>query len=159
VTFTVTHDVPNNVGFRGMLLDAHDEFLANAYVLGRDGGVPMLYSDHGESTVTFPEDSGRWQNLWCRDDIRAMLRFHNAMHGLPERPIHSSDPMLAFGRGERGLVVINKGAEWQPLSLAPGVLGAGRYHCTLHGHDMNVGMGAMILHVPPRQAQLWVRMA
>jgi alpha-amylase len=158
VTFTVTHDVPNNDGFRGMLLDPHDEFLANAYVFGRDGGVPMLYSDHGESTATFPEDCARWQNLWRRDDIQAMLSFHNRMHGLPERLVSSCDHVLAFGRGDRGLVVINKSAEWQRINLEPGVLRAGRYHCSVHGHDMDVGMAPMMVEVPPRQAQLWVRM-
>lgn len=30
VTFSVTHDIPNNNGFRWELLDSQDEFLANA---------------------------------------------------------------------------------------------------------------------------------
>ena len=40
VTFSVTHDMPNNDGFRAQMLDAQDEFLANVYVICRDGGAP-----------------------------------------------------------------------------------------------------------------------
>jgi alpha-amylase len=87
VTFTVTHDVPNNDGFRGMLLDPHDEHLAYAFVLGRDGGVPLVYSDHGESARKYPSDRGRWDGCWGRYDIAQMIRFHNAVHAQDQRTL------------------------------------------------------------------------
>ncbi len=45
ITFVITHDIPNNDMFRSNILDPQDEHMAYAYVLGRDGGVPLVYSD------------------------------------------------------------------------------------------------------------------
>lgn len=64
VTFSVTHDMPNNDGFRGVMLHPQDEYLANVYLLGRDGGVPLIYSDNNQSTGKYPEDQNRWANSW-----------------------------------------------------------------------------------------------
>ena len=54
LTMPITHDIPNNSGFRYLLLDPTDEKLAYAYILGRDGGEPMVYSDYTAG------DNGRW---------------------------------------------------------------------------------------------------
>jgi len=56
LTFTVTHDIPNNSGFRFMLMDPTDETLAYSYLFGRNAGKPMVYSDHNES------GDNRWVN-------------------------------------------------------------------------------------------------
>lgn len=155
VTFSVTHDVPNNDGFRGMIFDPQDETLANVMVFGRDGGVPMVYSDHAESRATYPQDGVRWQELWQRPDIAGMLSFHNAMHGTAERILQATPVALAMCRGDRGLVAINKSAEWQKLSLSNHGLRSGDYVCDLHKHVMKVADAGFDLHIPPRQAQLW----
>jgi len=157
VTFTVTHDVPNNDGFRGMLLDAHDEFLANAYVLGRDGGVPMVYSDHGESAVRFPADAGRWDDCWDRYDIVQMVGFHNAVHGLPQRTLWEDDDCLVFARGDRGLVAVNKARHWSSPFLDASCLRRGTYRCQIHQHRMTILDEHLHLALPPRQAQMWLR--
>ena len=136
---------------------ARDAYLANAYVLGRDGGVPMVYSDHGESGATHPEDDGRWQDLWRRADIAGMLAFHNAMHGTPGKTSLATPVVLVKRRGDRGVVVINKSAQWQTLTLEHHALRPGTYVCDLHGYAMTVSENRFERHDPPRQAQLWRR--
>jgi len=156
VTFTVTHDVPNNDGFRGMLLSPHDEYLANAYVLGRDGGVPLVYSDHAESAVKYPEDRKRWEHCWKRYDIVQMVKFHNAMHGTPQRTLWEDDGFLVFSRGDRGIVAINKTGDWATPEVATHDLRQGRYRCQLHQHDLYLRGNRLRLAIPPHQAQMWL---
>lgn len=103
LTFSVTHDIPLNDGFRYQILDSTDEYLANAYILGRDGGVPMMYSDHNESN-----DGGRWQDLYKRTDVVNMIRFHNEVQGQGMQVMASNDCILMFNRGYKGIVAINK---------------------------------------------------
>jgi len=69
VTFSITHDIPTNDGFRYQIMAATDEYLANAYIMGRDGGLPMIYSDHNESN-----DGSRWVDMYKRADVQGMLR-------------------------------------------------------------------------------------
>lgn len=156
VTFTVTHDVPNNDGFRGMLLDPHDEYLANAYILGRDGGVPMMYSDNGESTGKYPCDSGRWQGLWCRYDVTQMINFHNHVQGEPMWILWEDDGLLVFARGDRGIVAINKTGEWAHPDIWTWGLRWGNWRCQIHQHQMNLWGDRFNFAVPPRQAQMWL---
>ncbi len=63
-TFVITHDIPNSEGFRYQIMHIQDEHLAYAYILGRDGGVPMVYSDHNES------GDQRWLDAYKRSDIK-----------------------------------------------------------------------------------------
>jgi len=156
VTFSVTHDVPNNDGFRGMLLDPQDEYLANAYVLGRDGGVPLIYSDHGESTGSHPEDQGRWQECWNRYEIVQMIGFHDALEGAPQRSLWDDDGFLVFARGDKGIVAINKTAEWVSPTIDTQGLCWGGYRCQIHQHLMQVQGEQFQFSIPPRQAQLWL---
>lgn len=156
VTFTVTHDVPNNDGFRGMLLDPHDEYLANAYILGRDGGVPLMYSDNGESARQYPSDKGRWEGLWCRYDVTQMINFHNHVQGEPLWLLWESDGLLVFARGDRGIVAINKTGEWAHPDIWTWGLRWGNWRCQLHQHQMNLWGDCFNFAVPPRQAQMWL---
>lgn len=157
VTFSVTHDVPNNDGFRGMLLDPDDEMLANAYLLGKDGGLPLIYSDHGESAKKFPEDAGRWHDLWKRPTMVQMLSFHNQLAGLPERCLYEENGFLVLGRGDRGILAVNKTAEWQTATLGSHGLAFGDYRCALHGHRMTLASDPFTFRIPPRSAQMWVK--
>ncbi len=156
VTVAVTHDIPNNEGFRWQLLEKQDEFLAKAYIMGRDGGVPMVYSDHNESGEKFPSDRDRWAGAWKRADIAAMIAFHNGVLGLPQRPLYEADGFLVLARGERGILAINKTGEWQHPRIWTWGLKHGRYRCTIHGHDMDVGGDMFDFAIPPRQAQMWL---
>jgi alpha-amylase len=156
VTIAVTHDIPNNDGFRGQLLDRQDEFLAKVYIMGRDGGVPMVYSDHNESAGKYPEDCDRWADAWKRDDIRAMAGFHNTVHGLPQRTLYEADGFLVFARGYRGIVAINKTGAWQNPTIQTFGLRLGAYKCQIHGHTMQVEGDSFTFAIPPRQAQMWL---
>jgi alpha-amylase len=156
VTFSVTHDIPYNDGFRWQLLDRQDEYLANAYLLGRDGGLPLVFSDHNESAGSYGQDRDRWAGAWQRADTVGMIAFHNKVHGAPQHSLWEADGFLVFGRGEGGIVAINKTAEWQQPTIATARLRQGRYVCQLHGHAMEVRGDRFTFAIPPRQAQLWL---
>lgn len=156
VTFSVTHDMPNNEGFRGALLPPQDEYLVNAYLLGRDGGVPLVYSDNNQSAGLHPEDFNRWAEAWQRADITAMLRFHNAVHGMPQRALFEDDGFFVFARGERGIAAINKTCVWQYPTIWTLGLRPGAYRCQLHGHAMQLAGDQFSFAIPPREAQLWL---
>lgn len=156
VTFTITHDIPNNVGFRWQMLDPQDEFLANVYILCRDGGVPLVFSDHNESADQYGSDHNRWNEAWRRTDIVAMIAFHNAVHGTSQRALFEDDGFMVFARGERGLVALNKTALWQHPEISTYGLRPGYYRCMIHGLDMQVQGNHIPLNIPPRQAQVWL---
>lgn len=156
LTFTVTHDLPNNDGLRGHLLDPADEALAYVYILGRDGGVPMVYSDHGESAEAHPSDRGRWLQAWRRDDLVQMIRFHNAVHGSPQRVLLEHEGTLVLARGDSGIVAINKTSSSQALGVATAGLRHGRYSCLLRRRETWITGDRLTLDIPPRQAQVWL---
>lgn len=156
LTFTVTHDIPNSEGLRGLLLDPADEALAYAYILGRDGGVPMVYSDHGESAEAHAGDLGRWSHAWRRDDLVQMIRFHNAVHGSRQQVLVEHEGYLVLARGDSGIVAINKTSSSQALSVAAAGLRHGRYRCLLRRRETWITGDRLTLDLPPRQAQLWL---
>lgn len=156
VTFSVTHDIPYNDGFRWQMLDPQDEFLANCYLLCRDGGVPLVFSDQGESAGAYPGDRGRWSDSWRRRDTIGMIAFHNAVQGFRQWPLYESDGFLVFARGDRGIVAINKTAEWQHPCFATRGLRLGSYRCLMHGYAMELAGDRFTLAIPPRQAQMWL---
>jgi alpha-amylase len=124
--------------------------------MGRDGGVPMIYSDHNESAGKYPEDQERWANAWERDDIRAMVTFHNTVHGLPQHTLYEDDGFLVFARGYRGIVAINKTGSWQNPTIRTFGLRTGAYRCQIHHHVMQVEGERFTFAIPPRQAQMWL---
>ena len=107
---------PHNDGFRFWLLDPQDEHLAHVYILGRDGGVPLIYSDGNESH--YKVDRDRWLDLYKRPDIAAAIAFQNEVHGLPMEMLYEADEFLIFRRGDRGIVAINKSGseQWAEFS-------------------------------------------
>lgn len=72
-------------------MNPQDEILANAYNMGRDDGILLVYSDNNQSAAKYPEDRDRWANSWNRKDILSMIGFHIAVHGLPQRSLYESD--------------------------------------------------------------------
>ena len=157
VTFVVNHDVPYNEGFRSWLLDRQDEHLAYAYVLGKDGGVPLIFSDHNESVQQHPEDKDRWTNIIKRPDLLNMIRFHNAVHGQQMALLYESDTILVFRRGNMGIVAINKGGteSWVNFNTW-GLKNPGSYKDLIHSHKMNLSGNSFTLYLPPRTAQMWL---
>lgn len=155
VTFTVTHDIPNNGGFRYLILDPTDETLAYAYVLGRDGGSPLLYSDNNES------GDNRWVNAYRRSDLAAMIRFHNAAQGSDMQVLSYSDCHLLFRRGNRGIVGINKCGSTvnTTINMNNSVLWwYTNYRDVLDANSVvNIGSSSYTFSLPARRARMWLR--
>lgn len=155
VTFAVTHDIPNNAGFRYAILDPTDETLAYAYLLGRDGGVPMVYSDNNES------GDNRWVNAYLRDDLRRMIGFHNAMQGRDMQVLSHGACHLLFRRGDLGIVGINKCGSTvnATVDMNNSVL---RWYVNYtdvlgSGSVVNIGSASYTFALPARQARMWQR--
>ncbi len=155
VTFVVNHDIPHNDGFRSWLFDRQDEHLALAYILGRDGGVPLIYSDHNESHHAADRD--RWLDAYKRPDIVAMIQFHNAVHGQPMAMLYESDTLLIFRRGNKGIVAINKSSvqQWAEFSTW-GLQNPDTYLDLIHNYELTLSGNKFTLLVPPRTAQMWL---
>lgn len=152
VTFVVNHDIPHNDGFRGWILDRQDEYLAYVYILGKDGGVPLIYSDHDESN-----DGGRWENILQRPDLSNIIRFHNAVHGQEMVILYESDTVLVFRRGNMGIVAINKGGteSWVNFNTW-GLKNPGNYTDLIGGFQMTLSGDRFTLYIPSRSAQMWL---
>ncbi|SON52367.1 Alpha-amylase (fragment) [Vibrio tapetis subsp. tapetis] len=117
ITFTTTHDIPNNDVFVEHVMDEDMEWLALAYVIGRDGGVPLIYADLDTSGITNKAGEPRWQDMWCHPKMAHLLQFHNAVHGEPMTIVESSKDHLVIGRGSKGTVIINKGKKKSSFTL------------------------------------------
>lgn len=155
LTFTVTHDIPNNSGFRYALMDPVDETLAYAYIFGRNGGKPMVYSDNNES------GDNRWVNAYNRSDIRGMIRFHNAVQGNDMQVLSHGSCHIVFRRGSLGIVGINKCGNTvnATVNMNNSVLWwYANYTDTLgSGSVVNIGSGSYTFSLPARSARMWLR--
>jgi alpha-amylase len=107
-TFAITHDIPNNEIFQGMLFAEQDEWLAYSYIFGRDGGVPLVYTDLNPSEILDYNGKPRWMDSWKDPRMAKMIMFHNYAHGETMLPIIADKDLLIFSRGEKGIVAINK---------------------------------------------------
>jgi alpha-amylase len=149
VVFVDNHDTERN-GTTLSYDDAEDYALANVLMLAAPYGLPVVYSGYafpsldgrdlgpqqdGEGAVvdaTCPDQAGpglelesqRWvcQHRWPQ--VRRMVAFRQAVGEAELTDWWEEGPAVAFGRGERGFVVVN--TEREPLegtwttSLAPG---------------------------------------
>ncbi|MFD2165625.1 alpha-amylase family protein [Thalassotalea euphylliae] len=153
ITFSVTHDIPLNEGFRYQILDPTDEFLANAYIFGRDGGVPMVYSDHNES------GDNRWQDMYKRSDVVAQLKFHNGAHGHGMQVISYSDCHILFKRDHVGIVGINKcgsGRDVWVNTATDNLWWYRNYVDTLTGDTQYITSQWHKFYLPERGARMWL---
>ncbi len=108
ITFAITHDIPNNDVFRDLVMDEESEWLAYCYILGRDGGVPLIYTDLNTSNILNSEGNPRWVNSWNHPRMAKMIAFHNYVHGEPMGRIVGDEDYLVLSRGDKGIVAINK---------------------------------------------------
>ena len=118
ITVAVTHDIPYNDVFHYLIMDPIDEELAYAYIMGRDGGTPMVFDDG--TTVGPPygqAHGGRWQGVWNRDRITRMVQFHNHMVGTTMEILHADSCTLLWRREEKGIVAINKCADTHAITI------------------------------------------
>ncbi|WP_133405970.1 alpha-amylase family protein [Parashewanella tropica] len=154
ITFSVTHDIPLNTGFRNQILNETDEKLANAYIFGRDGGVPLVYSDHNESN-----DNGRWQDLYKRSDIKGMIKFHNATQGRGMKVVNSDDCFILFKREHLGVVGINKcdqGKDVWVNTAVDNLYWHRNYRDTLSNDVQRVSSQWHKFYLPARSARMWL---
>ena len=156
VTFTVTHDIPNNSGFRYLIMDGTDETLAYAYILGRNGGTPMVYSDNNESN-----DNSRWVNAYQRADLSKMIGFHNSMQGTDMQVLSNGACHLIFRRGNQGIVGINKcgSAVNASVNMNNSVLWWSVNYTDVVGSGsvVNIQNGNYTFNLPARSARMWKR--
>ena len=117
ITFAVTHDIPNNDVFLEYVMDEDAEKLATAFILGRDGGVPLIYSELDTSGIKDRDGKPRWFKDWKAPYMRGMIQFHNYTHGETMRVVEANDDLLVFVRGDKGIVVINKSKRSKTANL------------------------------------------
>ncbi|MDP5252662.1 MULTISPECIES: alpha-amylase family protein [unclassified Vibrio] len=158
VTFIITHDIPNNDVFLPLLVDETSEWLGYAYLLCRDGGVPLIYAEHRLSGIEDSDVHLRWQTLWQSAQMSSLLSFHNHMHGFEMRIDSAQKELLIFTRyhpdlGPKGWVVINKAPHSISVSL-PDWLGE-QARC-LWPEDCAQGLSQRQLTVAEKSYSLWV---
>lgn len=155
VTFSITHDIPTNDGFRYQIMSPTDEKLANAYILGRAGGIPMIYSDHNESN-----DGSRWVDMYKRSDIKGMIKFHNTTQGRSMQVVNYNDCMILFKREHLGVVGINKCDSGQDVwvnTAEHNLWWYRNYREVLQTSDVQVVSSQWHkFHLPARQAKMWL---
>lgn len=120
ITFATTHDIPNNDVFLDQVMSEHNERLAYCYLLGRDGGVPLIYSDLDTSGIVNGDGDPRWLDSWRDPLLAQMIQFHNLVHCQPMHSFEHSDDHLMFSRGDTGIVIINKGSTTKEVQLPQG---------------------------------------
>ncbi|MPW36288.1 alpha-amylase family protein [Vibrio sp. B1Z05] len=108
ITFVITHDIPNNDVFQGLIMAEEYEWLGYCYILCRDGGVPLVYTDLDTSGINDSSGHPRWMNAWQDPKMKTLIDFHNHVHSLPMAVLEVSDEHIVFSRAENGLVAINK---------------------------------------------------
>ncbi|ENM3763121.1 alpha-amylase family protein [Vibrio cholerae] len=157
ITFAITHDIPTNDGFRYQILNPQDEQLAYAYLLGKDGGTPLIYSD--DLADHEDKDNGRWANVWNQPSMQHMLRFHNAMQGKAMTVMYSDSCLLLFKRGKEGVVGINKCGESKNVTIDTYQHEFNWYQTyqdTLSDDRFSVSSRNHTLTIPARVARMWM---
>ncbi|MDB1125888.1 alpha-amylase family protein [Vibrio algarum] len=117
ITFVITHDIPNNDVFLNLIMDETSEWLAYCYILGRDGGVPLIYTDLDTSGIRDIKGQPRWLNAWKDPKMAKMIAFHNYAHGEPMKRVLGDEDFLILSRGDKGLVAINKSDKTIEISI------------------------------------------
>ncbi|MBD1557103.1 alpha-amylase [Vibrio sp. S9_S30] len=116
VTFAITHDIPNNDVFKELVMDEASEWLAYAYLLGRDGGVPLIYAEPPARVMANQDRANRWEYGWQSDKLKDLLTFHHKMYGEKMTFDFISKDVILFSRGKKGIIGINKGKYPQLIS-------------------------------------------
>ena len=159
VTVVTTHDIPYNDGFRYLIFDESadssvDEDLAYAYIMGRDGGTPLVFDD-GSSGKS---NNGRWVGVWKDETMKRMVEFHNRMQGKPMDVLAADECALLWRRDEDGIVGINKCGEERPLTVETSfkLKWNSPYKDILTGNSLPEIQGpSYTFKLPARSASMW----
>ena len=133
VTFAQNHDIAKGqIGYK--LPTPQDAKLANAYILARQEGFPIVYKDDAQDAIT-----------------KSGVLFHQKMIGEPQYfrngneifPGADNPNTLFIERGSKGLAIINKSGESLDIRAAkmPG-LQPGCYQELRYNFTMAVGQGS-----------------
>lgn len=152
ITFTVNHDIPNNDGFRFMILDPVDEDLAYTYILGRADGAPHIYSDLGIEDG-LRED--RWKMAHRDQELWPKIHFRNLVNGTGQETLFINDCIYAFRRGDRALVGINKCGEPFQINVDLG-LTSGSYINMLNQNQISVASGNQTISIGARSSVMYI---
>ncbi|WP_354625355.1 carbohydrate-binding module family 20 domain-containing protein [Psychromonas sp. MME2] len=152
LTFTITHDIPTNDGFRYQIMPETAEHLAYAYIMGRQEGVPMVLSD------TTGVDNGRWVNDYKQANIKAMVKFHNGVQGKGQEVLYADQCALIFRRDQAGLVGINKCGYDKTITINSSQLDTTKkYVDVFTGSNFQVNSSSYTLNIPGSTARMWLR--
>jgi alpha-amylase len=160
VTVVVTHDIPYNDVFRDLIFDQHasssvDEDLAYVYIMGRDGGTPLVFDDQSDGR----SNHGRWRNVWNSDKMKRMIAFHNRMQGKPMELLAADACTLLWRRLEDGIVSINKCNEDRSVTIDT------RFRLKWNHSYRDILSGTLLppiqgpsytFRLPARSARLWI---
>ena len=160
VTVVVTHDIPYNSGFRYLIFDQDatssvDEDLAYAYILGRDGGTPLVFDDQSGGR----SNNGRWRNVWNSENMKRMISFHNRMQGKSMEVLAADACSLLWRRQEEGIVAINKCGEERSITVDTRfkIKWNHPYRDSLTGNLLPEIKGpSYTFKLPARTARLWI---
>ncbi|MBE9030437.1 alpha-amylase family protein [filamentous cyanobacterium LEGE 11480] len=155
VTVVVTHDIPYNDIFRNNIFDPKDEDLAYAYIMGRDGGTPLVFDDGSAGQ----SDGGRWVGVWKKDMMKRMIDFHNHMQGKPMEVLAADECALLWRRDEDGIVGINKCVDERSLTVDTSFKLKWNYPYTdiLTGNLLPEIQGpSYTFKLPARSASMWL---
>jgi alpha-amylase len=158
LTFAITHDIPNNEAMRCFIFDEADpartdENLAYAYILGRDGGVPLVYSDHGEADGLY---TNLWKDAYRKPVLKQMLAFHNAVFGKKMEILSAGISHLILNREGQGLVLLNKSAEAVAVEVAAASI-QGSFRNLLGEELVEIAGDRCTFNIPARSCQMYLR--
>lgn len=158
LTFVITHDIPNNESMRGFIFDAEDpnrtdENIAYAYILGRDGGVPLVYSDKGEKDDLY---TNYWKEAYKNPLIVKMIAFHNALFGKKMEILSAGKCHLIFNREGMGILVLNKCSEDLMIQTQTENL-QGVFKNVINDHFINIENDHFMFKLPPKSFQLYLK--
>lgn len=152
VSFVTNHDVWGNESGLGYRFSNHqDELLAHIYVLGRGDGLAYVYSEFSDGPSQSYRGPGEdYVFFHRRDHLKDMMAFHTRLLGEPTLPKWKGTNHLAFARGQRGFVAINKsGNAWDIGGVDTG-LPDGLYVDALGGGTYTASQGRISGSVPAR---------
>lgn len=138
VTFSKTHDtIPRDGRCEGLCqgynFDSRDQMLANAYLLARQDGLPLIYLDDGNDPIVRAGANFHEKLLAQRQNFRNGKEIANG---------GNSPNLLFIERGNQGIAMINKAGEpfVQSVARMPG-LEEGCYQESVFDFTMCVGRG------------------
>jgi alpha-amylase len=172
VAFVTNHDVWGNDGGLGYRYGSsnewrnrnvngehfRDEMLAHMVILGRNDGIPYVYSEYTDGpSQDYRDDAYSYVNFHRRPAISALMRFHSATLSFPQTWRWEDAEHLVWSRGELALMAVNKsGAAW-PLDSVVSGLADGVYVDLLTQQRVSARGGRVTALVPPRGGLVLMR--